>query len=71
MKVRGSLIIEAVVGLSITVIGILALTFNMSQAQEIVTSKNQEIDYQLAQKILHENKMKQIKIHDKIYQIKK
>lgn len=68
MRLEGSVILEAIVGLSIAIFALQILTQNIHDMNLIVDSKNQEIDQKLAQVIMNENKLEKITIHDKKYQ---
>lgn len=64
-------IVEACMGLSIAIIGVVMFTNNLRAGDKLLRESNRDVDQALATKMMHENNLKEITLHDKIYRYQK
>ena len=64
-------IVEACMGLSIAIIGVVMLTNNLRAGDKLLRESNRDVDQALATKMMRENNLKEITLHDKIYRDQK
>lgn len=71
MKNKGFLMLESVVSLMITMIAVFALNETIISGRKTEKRLEQKVDYHLAKRIMRQNRLSQVVIHDRKYQDEK